>query len=217
MRLLAFPARSGQGELLGGAPGRAVAVIDLKARLANTEPGDGGKRSAAPYEGLARGLSWSRCNHSAAAAATSGDAGSDGARCDRGRDKVCHIAVACGSEVSLWEVSRGPGAPNAGREGTRSEDSYRYATVQVRTEWERSDDQRNSETSAKNEKSPCHRLLDGDGGGLAKSCDKNGGKSLPPPVGNVRCLSFRPWAGRSATDAAIPLAAWYDVGVAVLG
>ncbi|CAM9980457.1 unnamed protein product, partial [Ectocarpus sp. 4 AP-2014] len=216
VRLLAFPSRSGQGGLVGGAPGRVVAVIDLKARLANMDPGDSGKRSAAPDEGLARGLSWSRCNYSAAAS-TSGDAGSDGARCDRGRDKVCHIAVACGSKVGLWEVSRGARAASAAKEGTRSEDGYRYTTVKVRTDWERSDDQGSCETSAMNGTSLCDRLLDGDGGSLAKACNKNGGKSPPPPVGNVRCLSFRPWAGGSTIDAAIPLAAWYDVGVAVLG
>ncbi|CAM9467114.1 unnamed protein product, partial [Ectocarpus sp. 12 AP-2014] len=216
VRLLAFPSRGGQGGLLDGAPGRVVAVIDLKARLANMDPGDNGKSSAAPDEGLARGLSWSRCNHSAAAS-KSGDSGSDGVRCDRGGEKVCHIAVACGSEVGLWEVSRGAGAACAAKEGTRSEDGYRYTTVQVRTDWERSDDQGSSETSAISELSPCDRLLDGDGGSLAKACDKNRGKSHPPPVGNVRCLSFRPWAGGSTTDAATPLAAWYDVGVAVLG
>ncbi|CAN0535719.1 unnamed protein product, partial [Ectocarpus sp. 8 AP-2014] len=148
-------------------------------------PGDSGKRSAAPDEGLARGLSWSRCNHSAAAS-TSGDAGSDGARCDRGGDKVCHIAVACGSEVGLWEVSRGAGAASAAKEGTRSEDDYRYTTVQVRTDWESSDDQGSNETSTINETSPCDRLLDGDGGSLAKACNKNRGKGPPPPVGNVR-------------------------------
>ncbi|CAM9669687.1 unnamed protein product [Ectocarpus fasciculatus] len=217
VRLITFPPGSGQGELLGGAPGRVVAVIDLKARLANMESGDSGKRLAAPYEGLARGLSWSRCSHFAAASTTSGDAGSDGVRCDRGGDKVCHIAVACGSEVGLWEVSRGAGAAGAAREGTRTEDGYRYATVQVRTEWERSDDQGSSETSVNNETPPYDRLLDSEGGSLAKSSDKSGGKILPPPVGNVRCLSFRPWAGSSTTDAAIPLAAWYDMGVAVLG
>ncbi|CAM9827167.1 unnamed protein product [Ectocarpus sp. 12 AP-2014] len=216
VRLLAFPSRSGQGGLLGGAPGRVVAVIDLKARLANMDPGDNGKSSAAPDEGLARGLSWSRCIHSAAAS-KSGDSDSYGARCDRDGDKVCHIAVACGSAVGLWEVCRGAGAACAAKEGTRSEDGYRYNTVQVRTDWERSDDQGSSETCAINETSPCDRLLDDDGGSLAKACDKNRGKSPPPPVGNIRCLSFRPWAGGSTTDAAIPLAAWYDVGVAVLG
>ncbi|CAM9835636.1 unnamed protein product, partial [Ectocarpus sp. 13 AM-2016] len=216
VRLLAFPSRGGQGGLLDGAPGRVVAVIDLKARLVNMDPGDSGNRSAAPDEGLARGLSWSRCNHSAAAS-TGGDAGSDGARCDRGGNKVCHIAVACGSEVGLWKVSRSAGAANAANEGTGSEDGYRYTTVQVRTDWERSDDQGSSDTSTINETPTCDRLLDGDGRSLAKACDKNDGKSTPPPLGNVRCLSFRPWAGGSTTDAAIPLAAWYDVGVAVLG
>lgn len=115
-------------------------------------------------------------------------------------ERVCHIAVACGSEVRLWKVSRVfCGARPAGTAGgvSNGNNGYQYSTVKVLPDWHRP---------------TCNN-------------DNSESKNAASPVGKIRCLSFRPCSGssgsqvaaaRAAGGGAVPLTAWYDVGAAVL-
>lgn len=188
--------------------------------------GGHGPSLATTFQGPARGLSWGRCSYSAdSASAESGEVspalGSDGGTGEgggvgvragdgggrgQGAEVACHIAVAWGSEVLLWKVSRVPcdarvgGSTEEGESGNNRELRYRYSTVSVQTDWYRCG--RGSDSSTEREKTTI-------------------------PSGNIRCLSFHPCgggnAGLSATagvvgrDENVPLTAWYDAGAAVLG
>lgn len=121
---------------------------------------------------------------------------------ERGEERVCHIAVACGPEVRLWKVSRVFCGDTAGAAGEASDgiDGYRYSIMKVLPDW--------------------HRTTRDDDN------DSSGSKDTPSPIGNIRCLSFRPCSNgssespvapaRAAEDGAVPLTAWYDTGAAVL-
>lgn len=125
---------------------------------------------------------------------------------DQGGEVACHIAVACGSEVLLWKVSRVScdarigSSTQEGDIGNKPEIRYRYATVSVLTDWHRGGRDHDSSTER---------------------------KTTPVPSGNTRCASFRPCGGGSAGlsvpagvvggGGTVPLAAWYDAGAAVLG
>lgn len=121
---------------------------------------------------------------------------------ERSGERACHIAVACGPEVRLWKVSRvfcGAGTAGAAGGVSNGSDGYRYSTVKVLPDWRRT-------------------ACDDD--------DSSGSKNTPFPIGNIRCLSFRPCnslssespvaAARAAGGGAVPLTAWYDTGAAVL-
>lgn len=123
-----------------------------------------------------------------------------------GGERVCHIAVACGSEVLLWKVSRvscdagmTSGAASLG-DGGKPAMRFRYTAVNVLTDWHRA----------------THNN-DGD----------DGSKDLRSLRGNIRCLSFRPCVGAGSADVsaaeaivgrdvAVPLTTWYDGGATVL-
>ncbi len=130
--------------------------------------------------------------------------GADGDGDREGGESVCHIAVACGSEVRLWKVSRvsrdTAGVTASVRGGGKPEKRFRYSAVSVQTDW--------------------HRTAHENG--------SDGSKEAPSLRGNIRCLAFRPCggaggAGVSASagvvgrEGAVPLAAWCDGGAAVLG
>lgn len=118
-----------------------------------------------------------------------------------GGERICHLAVACGSEVRLWKVSRvfcGAGMAGTARGVRDGNDGYRYSIVKVLPDWHRT---------------TCDNDNDND----------SGSKNAPSPVGNIRCLSFRPCSDgmsgspvAAARGGAVPLTAWYDMGAAVL-
>lgn len=225
VRLLAFSSPRGRSAHSDGA---SVADIDLEAGWTSQNPhdkggeaasalrreGEGGPSVGATFRGPARGLSWGRCTHSAdLASMEGGDSWAELEGSSRGAARgeiACHIAVACGPEVLLWKVSRATGETRIGgpteegRAGNRKEFRYRYSTVSVRTDWQRS----------------------------CRGFDRNGGPEREKamiPNGNIRCLSFRPRGPGGATGSlsaatggagegeSVPLTAWYDAGAAVLG
>lgn len=128
---------------------------------------------------------------------------------DQGGEMACHIAVACGSGIRLWKVrrvscgTRTGGSTEEGGTTNKQGVRYRYSTVSVLTDWHQTSDN-------------------------GSSTDR---KKISLPNGSIRCLSFRPYGGGSADDSAnlsaaagvvggngaVPLAAWYDAGAAVLG
>lgn len=169
-----------------------------------------------------------------------GDRDSDGGCGGQDGDKVCHIAVACGPEVLLWRVSlvscgeqKSSGAGMGGEGGTKHRRSYRYSAVLVRTEWhtpeERSDRGGGGRGGNSSGNTSVHQGPDDDGMSPKErtpaTFNDGEGQDLSSLAGNVRCLSFRPCTrggvGASMVtaneDGAVPLAAWYDTGAAVLG
>ncbi|CAN0047005.1 unnamed protein product, partial [Hapterophycus canaliculatus] len=158
-------------------------------------------------------------------------------------EKVCHIAVACGPEVLLWRVSRvswceqeSSAAGASEDRGTKHRRYYRYSVAQVLTDWhapeKRGDGDCGERGGHNSTTASVNQGLDGDGmrskgrtAAPAKASENGGGQDLSSFARNVRCLSFRPCAGGSvgvpaamrSGDGAIPLAAWYDTGAAVLG
>lgn len=186
--------------------------------------GGGDPSLGTTFQGPARGLSWGRCSYfadsasvesggssvvSGSPAGTVGGVGVGavgGGKHDQGGEVACHIAVACGSKVLLWKVSRtlrGARVGGSVEEGESGNDQglrYRYSTVSVRTDWHR---------------------------GSRGSDNSTDWKKATIPSGNIRCLSFRPCGGGSAgvsaaagvvgEDENVPLTAWYDAGAAVLG
>ncbi|CAN0119352.1 unnamed protein product, partial [Scytosiphon promiscuus] len=215
VRLLQFP-RHCRADSDG-----VVAEIDLEAsrRSSKPDPSGGKQGSATPSEGLARGLSWAKCEHSAAAttAAAANPNGSspwNGGSIAPDGDKVCHIAVACGPEALLWRVSRvpcrqqTPSAAGAGERGggAKQRREYQYSAVQVRTGWhapEEGDDKGGGRCGGDNPgNTSVHQEPGGDGVSSkdktpapAKACDNGAAQDLSPLGGDVRCLSFRPCAG----------------------
>lgn len=201
----------------------------------NSPGGDSGSGHAlvAASPGPVRGLSWGQSIHFSGAAPVAREGstmpgmepegqllggavgvgvagggracGEDGDR--EGGESICHIAVACGSEVRLWKVSRvscdtgaaGVAASVGG--GGKPAMRFRYSALSVVTDWHR--------TTHEND-------------GI------DGSKEPPFLRGNIRCLSFRPCGGAGSADAsavagvvgregAVPLAAWCDRGAVVLG
>lgn len=172
-----------------------------------------------------------------------------------------HLAVACGSDVRLWKVSRfkvGGEEERKGAAGGGCNRGFRYATTEVLTEWDVcATDGENMGTldggrggvdgvvadvgvdASAEEGSQAHReqaetALPVHGSGGAR---RQGGRSVAigpttgeyggavGAVGNVRGLSFKPVgrrgarveAGAMSEEEAVPLAAWYDTGAAMLG
>ena len=132
-----------------------------------------------------------------------------------------HLAVACGSEVRLWKVSRASGLEGGPGEGGALEEGesvagrqYRFSTVEVLTDWHRTiggdcggdaaaaaaaadaaaASGRSRHKGGRDGSDDEGKTASGDGGGV-------GGGALPKGMGfracddNVRCMSFRPGGG----------------------